>query len=138
MSYLTQMPGRRAELSVAATACVLVALIRGFARQTAQTVGNFWVDVTRTTLLYPAAAVVILALALVSQGVVQTFSAYHTVPLVSRSNTTTRSSTRPASRSRTTRARRTRSRAPLADATVEARQDARGFIRRATAAAGRT
>jgi K+-transporting ATPase ATPase A chain len=61
---------------------VLVALIRGFARQTAETIGNFWVDLTRSTLYILLPLSLILALVLAGQGVVQTFSAYQTVPLV--------------------------------------------------------
>lgn len=84
MSYLTQMAGLTVQnfLSAATGMAVLVALIRGFTRQTAQTVGNFWVDMTRSTLYILLPLSFILALALVSQGVVQTFSAYHTVPLM--------------------------------------------------------
>jgi K+-transporting ATPase ATPase A chain len=84
MSYLTQMAGLTVQnfLSAATGMAVLVALIRGFARQTAQTVGNFWVDMTRSTLYILLPLSFIFALVLVSQGVVQTFSAYHTVPLV--------------------------------------------------------
>ena len=84
MSYLTQMLGLTVQnfLSAATGMAVLIALIRGFVRQTAQTIGNFWVDLTRTTLYILLPLSLVLALALVSQGVVQTFSAYHTVPLV--------------------------------------------------------
>ncbi len=84
MSYLTQMAGLTVQnfLSAATGMAVLIALIRGFARQTAQTVGNFWVDMTRTTLYILLPLSLVFALVLVSQGVVQTFSAYHTVPLV--------------------------------------------------------
>ena len=84
MSYLTQMAGLAVQnfLSAATGMAVLVALIRGFTRQTAQTIGNFWVDMTRTTLYILVPLSFILALALVSQGVVQTFSPYHTMPLV--------------------------------------------------------
>ena len=61
---------------------VLIAMIRGIARHSAETIGNFWVDLTRSTLyiLLPLAAVV--ALLLVSQGVVQTFGSYKTVSLL--------------------------------------------------------
>src|SRR5262249_22623661 len=55
---------------------VLVALIRGFARRTAQTIGNFWVDLTRTTLYILLPLALVFAIALVSQGVVQTFGPY--------------------------------------------------------------
>src|SRR5450759_369460 len=67
----------------AATGIALaIALIRGFARRTAQTIGNFWVDMTRSTLYILLPLAFIFALVLISQGVVQTFSAYQTVPLV--------------------------------------------------------
>jgi K+-transporting ATPase ATPase A chain len=84
MSYLTQMAGLTVQnfVSAATGIAVLAALIRGFARQRADTVGNFWVDLTRTTLYILLPLSLILALALVSQGVVQTFSSYHEVPLV--------------------------------------------------------
>jgi len=84
MSYLTQMAALTVQnfLSAATGMAVAVALIRGFARQTATTVGNFWVDMTRSTLYILLPLALVLALALVSQGVVQTFSAYKTVPLV--------------------------------------------------------
>src|SRR5262245_47777425 len=78
LSYLTQMLGLTVQnfVSAATGMAVLVALIRGFVRRTTQTIGNFWVDLTRTTLyiLFPLALV--LAVALVSQGVVQTFGSY--------------------------------------------------------------
>jgi len=84
MSYLTQMAALTVQnfLSAATGMAVLVALIRGLARQRAETVGNFWVDMTRSTLYILMPLAFVLALALVSQGVVQTFSAYTTVPLV--------------------------------------------------------
>jgi K+-transporting ATPase ATPase A chain len=63
-------------VSAASGMATLVALIRGFARRSAETIGNFWVDLTRTTLYILLPLAVILALALVSQGVVQTFGAY--------------------------------------------------------------
>ena len=84
MSYLTQMLGLTVQnfVSAATGMAVLVALIRGFVRQSAGTIGNFWVDLTRSTLYILLPLSLILALLLVSQGVVQTFSAYQTVPLV--------------------------------------------------------
>lgn len=84
MSYLTQMMGLGVQnfLSAAAGMAVLVALIRGFARHTAKTIGNFWVDITRTILYILLPLSTIFAVLLVSQGVIQSFSAYHTVPLV--------------------------------------------------------
>jgi len=84
MSYLTQMLALTAQnfVSAASGMAVLVALIRGFARQSSQTVGNFWVDLTRSTLYILLPLSFVLALVLVSQGMPQTLSAYHTVPLV--------------------------------------------------------
>jgi K+-transporting ATPase ATPase A chain len=83
MSYLTQMLGLAVHnfVSAAAGMAVLVALIRGFARRNAQTIGNFWVDLTRTTLYILLPMSFVLALLLVSQGVVQTFKSYPTVTL---------------------------------------------------------
>ena len=84
MSYLTQMAALTVQnfLSAATGMAVVVALIRGFARQKVTTVGNFWVDMTRSTLYILLPLACVLALVLVSQGVVQTFSTYKTVPLV--------------------------------------------------------
>jgi potassium-transporting ATPase potassium-binding subunit len=78
MSYLTQMLGLTVQnfVSAAAGMATLAALIRGLARRSAQTVGNFWVDLTRTTLYILLPLSFVLALVLVSQGVVQTFGAY--------------------------------------------------------------
>ena len=84
MSYLTQMAALTVQnfVSAATGIAVLLPLIRGFARQKVDTVGNFWVDLTRTTLYILLPLSLIFAVALVSQGVVQTFSAYPTTPLV--------------------------------------------------------
>ena len=92
MSYLTQMLGLTVQnfVSAATGMAVLVALIRGFARRTAQTIGNFWVDLTRSTLYILLPLSLVLALVLVSQGVVQTFGAYQTVPLCRRPAMTSR------------------------------------------------
>jgi len=84
MSYLTQMLGLTFHnfVSAAAGMAVLVALIRGFARRTVQTIGNFWVDLVRTTLYILLPLAFVVALILVSQGVVQTLGSYQTVPLL--------------------------------------------------------
>lgn len=84
MSDLTQMLGLAVHnfVSAAAGMAVLVALIRGFVRRNASTIGNFWVDLTRSTLYILLPLSFVLALLLVSQGVVQTFSAYPTATLV--------------------------------------------------------
>jgi len=78
MSYLTQMVGLTVQnfASAASGMAVLVALIRGFARRSAETIGNFWVDLTRTTLYILLPLSFVFALVLVSQGVVQTFGPY--------------------------------------------------------------
>ena len=77
MSYLTQMVGLTVQnfVSAATGMAILVAFIRGLARRNAKTIGNFWVDLTRTTLYILLPLSLVLALVLVSQGVVQTFSA---------------------------------------------------------------
>jgi K+-transporting ATPase ATPase A chain len=83
MSYLTQMLGLTVQnfVSAATGMAVLVALVRGFIRRNADSIGNFWVDLTRSTLYILMPLSLVLALLLVGQGVVQTFSAYHTVTL---------------------------------------------------------
>jgi K+-transporting ATPase ATPase A chain len=84
MSYLTQMVAMTVQnfISAAAGMAVLVALIRGFTRRQSATIGNFWIDLTRSTLYILLPLAVVLALVLVSQGVVQTCSPYHEVPLL--------------------------------------------------------
>jgi K+-transporting ATPase ATPase A chain len=84
LSYLTQMLGLTVQnfVSAATGMAVLVAFIRGLARKNAKTIGNFWVDLTRTTLYILLPLSLIVALVLVSQGVVQTFSEYRTVPFL--------------------------------------------------------
>ena len=75
MSYLTQMLALTVQnfVSAASGMATLAALIRGFARRSVETVGNFWVDLTRGTLYILLPLALGLALVLVSQGVVQTF-----------------------------------------------------------------
>jgi potassium-transporting ATPase potassium-binding subunit len=84
MSYLTQMVGLTVQnfLSAATGMAVLVALIRGFARRSAATVGNFWVDLTRTILYILLPLSLVFALVLISQGVVQTLGSYAKVTVV--------------------------------------------------------
>jgi K+-transporting ATPase ATPase A chain len=83
MSYFTQMVGLGMQnfVSAAAGMAVLVALIRGFTRHSSKTIGNFWVDLTRSTLYILLPLTLIYSLLLVSQGVVQTFSEYKNVPI---------------------------------------------------------
>ena len=84
MSHLTQMVGLSVQnfVSAAAGMATVAALIRGLSRRRAKTIGNFWVDLTRSTvrILLPLALVV--GIILVSQGVIQNFhgfTAAHTV-----------------------------------------------------------
>ena len=80
LSYLTQMLGLTVQnfVSAATGMAILVALIRGLARRNAQTIGNFWVDLTRSTLYILLPLSLVWSLALVSEGVVQTFGDYET------------------------------------------------------------
>ena len=84
VSYLTQMAGLTVQnfFSAATGIAVVVALIRGFARHTAQTIGNFWVDLTRITLYILAPLAIVVSLVLISQGVIQNFRAYQDVSTV--------------------------------------------------------
>jgi potassium-transporting ATPase potassium-binding subunit len=84
MSYLSQMLGLTVQnfVSAATGMAVLVALIRGIVRHTAKGIGNFWVDLTRSILYILLPLSLVAALALVSQGVVQTVSPYKTVALL--------------------------------------------------------
>jgi K+-transporting ATPase ATPase A chain len=83
MSYLSQMVGLASHnfLSAAVGISIAAALVRGIARHTSKTIGNFWVDLTRVTyyLLLPICA--IYAVVLVSQGMIQNFKPYDTVGL---------------------------------------------------------
>ena len=80
MSYLTEMFALAYHNfgSAAVGIAVAVALIRGIKRTTSGTIGNFWVDATRTILYVLVPASIVYALALVAQGVPQNFSAYTT------------------------------------------------------------
>jgi K+-transporting ATPase ATPase A chain len=84
LSYLSQMLALSVQnfMSAAAGMAIMVALIRAIARKQASGIGNFWVDLTRTTLYILLPFSFVFAIFLVSQGVVQTFSAYHSVSLV--------------------------------------------------------
>jgi K+-transporting ATPase ATPase A chain len=84
MTYLTQMLGLTVQnfLSAATGMAVLVALIRSFSRQSAKALGNFWIDTTRSVLYILLPLALVLALALVSQGVVQTFNESSNIPLL--------------------------------------------------------
>jgi K+-transporting ATPase ATPase A chain len=78
MSYFTQMVALAVQnfFSAATGIAVAFALIRGFARRSAQGIGNFWVDMTRSTLYILLPLSTILAVMFMSQGVIQNFDAY--------------------------------------------------------------
>ena len=78
MSYLTQMLGLTVQnfLSAATGIVVVIALVRGFSRHSAQSIGNVWVDLTRVTLWVLLPLSLVLALFFASQGVIQNFSPY--------------------------------------------------------------
>ncbi len=78
MSYLSQMLGLTVQnyLSAASGIAISLALVRGFARASSHTVGNFWVDVTRATLYVLMPICVVLALFFVWQGMPQTLNPY--------------------------------------------------------------
>ncbi|OUL93707.1 potassium-transporting ATPase subunit KdpA [Paraburkholderia hospita] len=80
-SYLSQMAALTVQnfLSAATGIAVVVALIRGFARHTTKTIGNFWVDLTRITLYILAPLATVIALVFISQGAIQNFAAYKDV-----------------------------------------------------------
>ena len=81
MSYLTQMLGLAVQnfLSAATGIAVVIVLIRGFARNTARSIGNAWVDLSRITLYILLPLATICAVVLTSQGVIQNFDAYKEV-----------------------------------------------------------
>jgi K+-transporting ATPase ATPase A chain len=84
LSYLTQLLGLTVQnfVSAATGMAVLIALIRGLRRKSAQTIGNFWVDLIRTTLYILLPLSFVLAIGLVSQGVIQNFNAYQPATLL--------------------------------------------------------
>jgi K+-transporting ATPase ATPase A chain len=84
MSHFTQMVALSVQnfVSAASGLAVMLALVRGISRKTTSTIGNFWVDLTRSTLYILLPLSIVLALIFVSQGVVQTFSAAHHVALL--------------------------------------------------------
>ena len=78
LSYFTQMLGLTVQnfVSAASGMAILAAMIRGFVRRQASGIGNFWADMTRSTLYVLLPLSLVLALVLASQGVVQTMSPY--------------------------------------------------------------
>ena len=87
-SYFTQMVGFAVHnfVSAATGIVIAIAVIRGFVRRKTSMLGNFWVDMTRCTLYILLPISIIGALLLVSQGAIQNFSAYKTVPLIQSTN----------------------------------------------------
>src|ERR1019366_1274388 len=84
MSYLTQMAGLAYHnfASAAVGIALAIAFVRGIAHKEKETIGNFWVDMTRATLWLLLPMCIVYALALVSQGVVQNLKPYDTVKLI--------------------------------------------------------
>ena len=84
MSYLTQMLGLSVQnfVSAATGIAVVIALIRGFIRHSAKGVGNFWVDLVRSTLYILLPISLLFAIGLMSQGVIQNFDGYKTAQLM--------------------------------------------------------
>lgn len=84
MSYLTQMLGLSVQnfLSAGTGIAAALALIRGIARHSATTVGNFWVDVTRSVLYVLLPLSLVFALVLSAQGVIQNLARYQSVTLI--------------------------------------------------------
>lgn len=89
LSYFTQMLALTVQnfVSAATGMAILVAVIRGFVQKQIDTIGNFWVDLVRSTLYILLPLSIILSLILVSQGVVQTFKPYAKVALLSPAKT---------------------------------------------------
>ena len=84
MGYLADMLALTVQnfLSAATGIAVLVAVVRGFTRRSAHTLGNFWVDMTRATLYVLLPLSLLVSLLLVSQGVIQNMKPYVDVPVV--------------------------------------------------------
>ncbi len=84
MSYLTQMLVLAGQnfFSAATGIAVVFALIRGFSRHSSKSIGNFWTDMTRSTLYLLLPLSIIFATFLIGQGVIQNFSAYKDVQLI--------------------------------------------------------
>lgn len=84
MSYFSQMVGLTSHnfFSAATGIAIAIALVRGLGRRSAASIGNFWVDLTRTTLYVLLPICLVYALFLCSQGVIQNFHAYQTVTTV--------------------------------------------------------
>ncbi|MEI6139687.1 MAG: potassium-transporting ATPase subunit KdpA [Mariniphaga sp.] len=81
LSYFVQMVGLTVQnfVSAATGIAVLLALIRGFSRKTTDQLGNFWTDLTRSTLYVLLPLAILFSIVLVGQGVVQNFKVYETI-----------------------------------------------------------
>ncbi len=88
MSYLSQMVALAIHnfFSAAAGIAVAAALVRGVARHTTQTIGNFWVDVMRVTYYLLLPICLVFAIFFVSQGMIQNFKPYTTAKLIEIAN----------------------------------------------------
>jgi potassium-transporting ATPase potassium-binding subunit len=86
LSYLTQMLGITVQsfLSAASGMAVMFALARALARRSANTVGNLWVDLTRSSLYVLLPLAMLFAAAFMAQGVIQNFATYKPVPTLQR------------------------------------------------------
>lgn len=84
MSYFSQMFGLAVQnfLSAATGIAVLLVLIRGFSRVNTKALGNFWIDITKTTLYILLPLSIIVSIILVQQGVPQNFNKYTTIQLI--------------------------------------------------------
>jgi potassium-transporting ATPase potassium-binding subunit len=84
MGYVTQMLGLTVQnfVSAAGGMAVLALFVRGLVRHSTKMLGNFWVDLTRSTLYILLPLSIVVSLVLVSQGVIQNFSAYESITLV--------------------------------------------------------
>ncbi|WP_317204674.1 potassium-transporting ATPase subunit KdpA [Janthinobacterium sp.] len=84
MSYLTQMLGMTGQnfFSAATGIAVIFALVRGFSSRSSKSIGNFWVDMTRSTLYVLLPLSLVFALVFTSEGMIQNFSAYKEVALL--------------------------------------------------------
>ena len=81
LSYLVQMTGLAVQnfVSAATGIAVIISVIRGISRKTTDKIGNFWTDLTRSTIYILLPLSMLMAVVLVSQGVIQNFSSYETV-----------------------------------------------------------
>jgi K+-transporting ATPase ATPase A chain len=91
MSYFTQMAGLAYHnfISAAVGIAMAVAVIRGIARREQETIGNFWVDLTRTILWVLLPVCLVIAMIFVSQGMIQNLRPYTTTQLVDAQTVTT-------------------------------------------------